>query len=120
MWGLKMAKDKKDKHKKDHSKEKKRKRDEEEEFRHAEKARKLVNRRHDIHNVPDAISKTGVPKLQVVDTCKKLHFHCIACLTAPHRPRSLRRIFGMEMALRRIRSSCGARRLRSRYTKGET
>ena len=39
-----MAKDKKDKHKKDHSKDKKRKRDEEEESKHAEKARRLVSR----------------------------------------------------------------------------
>ncbi len=38
-----MAKDKKEKHKKDHSKDKKRKRDEEEESKHAEKARRLVS-----------------------------------------------------------------------------
>lgn len=55
-----MAKDKKDKHKKDHSKDKKRKRDEEEESRHAEKARKLVSRHHDMLHVATVICNTAV------------------------------------------------------------
>ena len=38
-----MAKEKKDKHKKDNGKDKKRKRDREDESKHAEKARKLVS-----------------------------------------------------------------------------
>ena len=45
---LDMAKEKKDKHKKDHSKDKKRKREEEDESKHAENARRLVSRHRDV------------------------------------------------------------------------
>ena len=114
-----MAKEKKDKHKKDNGKDKKRKRDREDESKHAEKARKLVS-------CPGAY-------------CCYRRYHCkaeqswllsktpaaITCFTeqsriATDRLRSLKRIYEKGMAQRRCKSLFGARKLRSRFRKGRT
>lgn len=112
-----MGKDKKDKH---NNHDKKRKRDKDDEARQAEKARKLVSTASSSTKRGSKQSWAAQPVTASLDESCFIHstIHWSCC--CPRRPRSSSETCGVKMVLRLSRSSCGARRSRSRYKKEKT